>query len=120
MQVVSAHPHMLRNACGFELANDGDDTRARQHHMGHQNITPTVRYNEMAPDRSRGAGRTNGHCRESSSRSAEPGVDHLDRQLTDFDPRRRGGITNGAAPTILPLTEMLSHVPPAHTGPHSR
>jgi hypothetical protein len=25
----SAHPHMLRHACGFALANKGHDTRAR-------------------------------------------------------------------------------------------
>jgi len=25
----SVHPHMLRHACGFKLANDGHDTRAR-------------------------------------------------------------------------------------------
>ena len=27
----SVHPHMLRHACGFKLANDGQDTRALQH-----------------------------------------------------------------------------------------
>ena len=45
------HPHMLRHACGFKLANDGHDTRALQHYLGHKNITHTVRYTEMAPDR---------------------------------------------------------------------
>ena len=25
------HPHMLRHACGFKLANDGQDTRALQY-----------------------------------------------------------------------------------------
>jgi type 1 fimbriae regulatory protein FimE len=39
------------NACGFELANDGHDTRALQHYLGHKNIQHTVRYTEMAPDR---------------------------------------------------------------------
>jgi type 1 fimbriae regulatory protein FimB/type 1 fimbriae regulatory protein FimE len=48
-----AHPHMLRHACGFKLANDGHDTRALQHYLGHKNITHTVRYTEMAPDRFR-------------------------------------------------------------------
>ena len=28
------HPHMLRHACGFKLANDGHDTRALQHYLG--------------------------------------------------------------------------------------
>ena len=45
------HPHMLRHACGFKLANDGQDTRAIQHYMGHKNIQHTVRYTELAPDR---------------------------------------------------------------------
>ena len=26
---IKAHPHMLRHACGFKLANDGRDTRSR-------------------------------------------------------------------------------------------
>jgi type 1 fimbriae regulatory protein FimB/type 1 fimbriae regulatory protein FimE len=43
------HPHMLRHACGFKLANDGHDTRALQHYLGHRNIQHTVRYTEMAP-----------------------------------------------------------------------
>ena len=28
------HPHMLRHACGYKLANDGRDTRALQHYLG--------------------------------------------------------------------------------------
>ncbi len=48
-----AHPHMLRHACGFKLANDGHDTRAIQHYLGHKNIQHTVRYTELAPDRFR-------------------------------------------------------------------
>ena len=48
-----AHPHMLRHACGFKLANDGHDTRSLQHYLGHRNIQHTVRYTEMAPDRFR-------------------------------------------------------------------
>ena len=45
------HPHMLRHACGYKLANDGQDTRALQHYLGHKNISHTVRYTELAPDR---------------------------------------------------------------------
>ncbi len=48
------HPHMLRHACGFKLANDGHDTRALQHYLGHKNIQHTVRYTELAPDRFKG------------------------------------------------------------------
>ncbi|HEX7859126.1 MAG TPA: tyrosine-type recombinase/integrase [Verrucomicrobiae bacterium] len=45
------HPHMLRHAAGFKLANDGQDTRAIQHYLGHKNIAHTVRYTELAADR---------------------------------------------------------------------
>jgi type 1 fimbriae regulatory protein FimE len=45
------HPHMLRHACGFTLANEGHDTRAIQHYLGHRNIQHTVRYTELAVDR---------------------------------------------------------------------
>lgn len=37
------HPHQLRHACGYKLANDGHDTRAIQHYLGHKNIVHTVR-----------------------------------------------------------------------------
>jgi type 1 fimbriae regulatory protein FimB/type 1 fimbriae regulatory protein FimE len=47
------HPHMLRHACGFKLANEGHDTRAIQHYLGHRNIQHTVRYTELAPGRFR-------------------------------------------------------------------
>ncbi len=45
------HPHMLRHACGFKLASDGQDTRAIQQYLGHKNITHTVRYTELSPER---------------------------------------------------------------------
>lgn len=45
------HPHMLRHACGFKLANDGQDTRAIQHYLGHKNIQHTVRYTELSSER---------------------------------------------------------------------
>ena len=45
------HPHMLRHATGFKLANAGHDTRALQHYLGHRQIQHTVRYTEMAPGR---------------------------------------------------------------------
>ena len=45
------HPHMLRHACGFKLANDGHDTRSLQHYLGRKNIQHMVRYTEMSPDR---------------------------------------------------------------------
>jgi len=45
------HPHMLRHACGYKLANDGTDTRTLQAYLGHRNIQHTVRYTELAPAR---------------------------------------------------------------------
>ncbi len=48
------HPHMLRHACGFKLASDGQDTRAIQQYLGHKNITHTVRYTELSPERFKG------------------------------------------------------------------
>jgi type 1 fimbriae regulatory protein FimB/type 1 fimbriae regulatory protein FimE len=49
--VVCLHPHMLRHACGFYLANKGVDTRALQQYLGHRNIQHTVRYTELTPQR---------------------------------------------------------------------
>ena len=46
-----AHPHMLRHACGYALANRGHDTRALQAYLGHKNIQHTVRYTELSPSR---------------------------------------------------------------------
>jgi integrase len=47
----NAHPHMLRHACGYALANKGHDTRALQAYLGHKNIQHTVRYTELSPAR---------------------------------------------------------------------
>jgi integrase len=49
--VFPVHPHMLRHACGYELANRGIDTRSLQAYLGHRNIQHTVRYAELAPTR---------------------------------------------------------------------
>ena len=45
------HPHMLRHSTGYKLANDGRDTRAIQHYLGHKNIQHTVRYTELNSER---------------------------------------------------------------------
>ena len=42
--VTQTHPHMLRHACGYELAERGADTRLIQDYLGHRNIRHTVRY----------------------------------------------------------------------------
>jgi site-specific recombinase XerD len=49
-----AHPHMLRHATGYALANAGHDTRALQAYLGHKNIQHTVRYTELSPTRFKG------------------------------------------------------------------
>ncbi|MBV8093406.1 MAG: tyrosine-type recombinase/integrase [Acetobacteraceae bacterium] len=41
------HPHMLRHACGYKLANEGRDTRSLQLYLGHKNIQHTVRYTQL-------------------------------------------------------------------------
>ena len=48
---MKLHPHMLRHACGFKLANEGVDTRTIQAYLGHKSIQHTVRYTELAPTR---------------------------------------------------------------------
>ena len=45
------HPHMLRHACGYALANRGHDTRVLQAYLGHKNIQHTVRYTELSSTR---------------------------------------------------------------------
>lgn len=41
---IAVHPHMLRHACGFALADKGADTRLIQDYLGHRNIQHTVLY----------------------------------------------------------------------------
>jgi type 1 fimbriae regulatory protein FimB len=46
-----AHPHMLRHACGFALADQGADTRLIQDYLGHRNIQHTIGYTAANPAR---------------------------------------------------------------------
>ena len=55
---IKTHPHMLRHACGYKLANEGIDTRTIQGYLGHKSIQHTVRYTELAPTRFRAFGET--------------------------------------------------------------
>ena len=48
---LPAHPHMLRHACGFSLADQGADTRLIQDYLGHRNIQHTVMYTATNPAR---------------------------------------------------------------------
>jgi type 1 fimbriae regulatory protein FimB/type 1 fimbriae regulatory protein FimE len=47
----SVHPHMLRHACGYYLANKGTDTRAIQSYLGHRQIAHSATYTAMSSDR---------------------------------------------------------------------
>ena len=42
------HPHMLRHATGFYLANKSIPTRTIQAYLGHKSIQHTVRYTELS------------------------------------------------------------------------
>jgi type 1 fimbriae regulatory protein FimB len=48
---LTPHPHMLRHACGFALADQGADTRLIQDYLGHRNIQHTVIYTAANPAR---------------------------------------------------------------------
>jgi len=48
---VDAHPHMLRHACGFTLADHGADTRLIQDYLGHRNIQYIVMHTATNPAR---------------------------------------------------------------------
>jgi type 1 fimbriae regulatory protein FimB len=49
--LLFGHPHMLRHACGYALANKGIDTRTLQAYLGHRSINSTTRYAALAPGR---------------------------------------------------------------------
>ena len=46
---VEAHPHMLRHACGFALADQGAGTRLIQDYLGHRNIPHSPEFSGDAP-----------------------------------------------------------------------
>ncbi|EDD5390494.1 tyrosine-type recombinase/integrase [Salmonella enterica subsp. enterica serovar Enteritidis] len=51
---IDTHPHMLRHACGYALADNGVDTRLIQDYLGHRNIRHTVRYTASSASRFEG------------------------------------------------------------------
>lgn len=51
---VKPHPHMLRHACGYALADRGVDTRLIQDYLGHRNIRHTVLYTASNAERFEG------------------------------------------------------------------
>lgn len=50
---VPVHPHMLRHACGYTLADKGIDTRLIQGYLSHKNIQNTVIYTASNVERFR-------------------------------------------------------------------
>jgi Phage integrase family len=48
---VCGAPAYAASCARYKLANDGQDTRAVQHYLGHKNIQHTVRYTELSPER---------------------------------------------------------------------
>jgi type 1 fimbriae regulatory protein FimB len=48
---VEAHPHMMRHAAGYMLANEGVDTRLIQDFLGHRDIRHTAHYTAISPKR---------------------------------------------------------------------
>ena len=48
------HPHSLRHACGYRLANEGRATRDIQGYLGHRNYRHTVIYTELSTTRFKG------------------------------------------------------------------
>jgi site-specific recombinase XerD len=54
MEDLKVHPHMLRHAAGYKLANQGTDTRTIQAYLGHKSIQHTVRYTELSATRFKG------------------------------------------------------------------
>ncbi|HBT6084336.1 MULTISPECIES: type 1 fimbria switch DNA invertase FimE [Klebsiella] len=73
--VTQTHPHMLRHACGYELAERGTDTRLIQDYLGHRNIRHTVRYTASNAARFAGIWERNNLIGESN---AEAGIDTTD------------------------------------------
>lgn len=58
---INTHPHMLRHACGYALADNGVDTRLLQDYLGHRNIQHTVRYTASNAARFNGIWRKKRH-----------------------------------------------------------
>lgn len=50
-RLPNVHPHQLRHAAGFALADKGRDLREIQLHLGHKAISNTTQYVELRPGR---------------------------------------------------------------------
>ena len=48
---LQVHPHMLRHATGYFLANNGHGLRIIQDYLGHRSVQHTVLYTRLVPER---------------------------------------------------------------------
>src|SRR5262245_37509978 len=51
---IKAHTHAIRHSCGYALAKKGTDTRRLQFWLGHSDISNTVIYSQISPERRKG------------------------------------------------------------------
>src|ERR1700749_1680617 len=66
------HPHMLRHACGYALADKGIDTRTLQAYLGHRSINSTTRYAAPAGQKPGRAGRRSANRLQHLQRTTPP------------------------------------------------
>jgi len=62
------HQRMLRHCADYRLADERHDRRANPRYPGHKNVTPTVPYTELSPERFKAFG-----TRLAASKSAVAG-----------------------------------------------
>ncbi|CAI1965906.1 tyrosine-type recombinase/integrase [Serratia marcescens] len=84
---VQVHPHMLRHACGYSLAERGNDTRLIQDYLGHRNIRHTVIYTASNAERFHAAwnGKSGFEKTKNESTPLDPKVTSINQRL------RQGG-----------------------------
>ncbi len=54
LEKLNVHPHSLRHACGYYLAQRGADLRLIQAYLGHRQVRHTTRYVQLSPRRFEG------------------------------------------------------------------
>ena len=127
---LKVHPHVLRHACGFALANAGHDTRTLQAYLGHRNIQHTVRYTELAPDQFKTFWKNRAppvlnplesQCRPSSSATqAHLGNEHRSIPRHPVDWRlQRGGADHGQGINPSTYQPGADEYDETRTGKHS-
>jgi hypothetical protein len=93
------HPHMLRHATDYALANEGTDTRSTQNFLGHASIANTVRYAKLAPGRL--AAVRVGAAVAAATRGALRPADPINRRLSQVTSGPAMPNASGQPPTPL-------------------